>query len=61
MRTGCEGLENLFEIMKCPARCKVALANYQFEGKVENWWETVKPREGEDTITCERLKEMMDN
>jgi len=25
-------LENLFEIMECPDRYKVALATYQFEG-----------------------------
>jgi len=28
-------LENLFEIMECLERCKVALASYQFEGKAE--------------------------
>jgi len=54
-------MENLFEIMKCPARYKVALATYQFEGEVEYWWGTVKPREGENPITWDRLKEMMDN
>ena len=54
-------MENLFEIMKCLARFKVALATYQFEGEVEYWWGTVKPREGENPITWDRLKEMMDN
>ena len=54
-------MENLFEIMKCLARFKVALAIYQFEGEVEYWWGTVKPREGENPITWDRLKEMMDN
>jgi len=39
----------------------VALATYQFEGEVEYWWGTVKPREGENPITWDRLKEMMDN
>ena len=38
-------LENLFEIMEFPTRYKVALATYQFEGEVEYWWVTVKPRE----------------
>ena len=28
-------LENLFEIMKCPERFRVALATYQFEGEVK--------------------------
>jgi len=28
-------VENLFEIMDCPTRFKVALATYQFEGKDE--------------------------
>ena len=44
-------LENLFEIMECPDCYKVALATYQFEGEVEYWWGTVKPREGEDPTT----------
>jgi len=54
-------LKNLFEIIECPARYKVALVTYQFEAEVKYWWETVKPREGEDPITCERLKKMIDN
>ena len=54
-------MENLFEIMECPNRYKVALATYQLEGEVEYWWGTVKSREGEDPITWERLKELMDN
>jgi len=54
-------MENQFEIMEYPARFKVALATYQFEAEVEYWWGTVKPREGEDPITWDRLKEMMDN
>ena len=37
-------LENLFEIMECPDRFKVALTTYQFEGEAEFWWGTVKPR-----------------
>ena len=28
-------MKNLFEIMECPVRYKVALATYQFEGEVE--------------------------
>jgi len=54
-------LKNLFEIMECPNRYKVALATYQFEGEVKYWWGIVKPREGADPLTWERLKEMMDN
>jgi len=54
-------IENLFEIMEYPARFKVALATYQFEGEVEYWWGTVKPRVGENPMTWDRLKEMMDN
>jgi len=54
-------MENLFGIMECPARFKVALATYQFEGEVEYWWGTVKPRAGENPMTWDRLKEMMDN
>jgi len=54
-------LENLSKIMECPDRYKVALATYQFEGEVEYWWGTVKPRGREDPITWERLKELMDN
>ena len=54
-------MENLFEIMECPARFKVALATYKFEGEVEYWWGTVKPRVGENPMTWDRLKEMMDN
>jgi len=34
-------MENLFEIMECPARYKVALATYQFKGEVKYWWGTV--------------------
>jgi len=30
-------LENLFEIMECPDRYKMALATYQFESEVEYW------------------------
>jgi len=47
--------------MECPARFKVALATYQFEREVEYWWGIVKPSEGEDPITWDRLKDMMDN
>jgi len=54
-------MENLFEIMECPARFKVALATYRFEGEVEYWWGTVKPRADENPMTWDRLKEMMDN
>ena len=54
-------MENLFEIMECLAQFKVALATYQFEGEVEYWWGTVKPRAGENPMTWDRLKEMMDN
>jgi len=36
-------LENLFEIVDCPDRLKVALTTYQFEGDAKYWWETVKP------------------
>jgi len=42
-------LENLFKIMECPDRFKVALATYQFEGEVEFWWGMVKPR-GEEAL-----------
>ena len=38
----------------------MALATYQFEGEFEYWWGTVKPRGGENPITWERLKELMD-
>jgi len=54
-------MENLFEIMECPTRYKVALATYQFDREAEYWLGTIKPREGEDPITWDRLKEMMDN
>ena len=54
-------LENLFEIMECPDRYKVALTTYQFEGEAEYWWGTVKPRRGEDPMTWERLIELLDN
>jgi len=47
--------------MECPDRYKVALVTYQFDGEVEYWWGIVKPREGEDPTTWERLKELMDN
>jgi len=53
-------LENLFEIMDCPARFNVALATYQFEKVVEFWWGIVKPRGDEPPPTWERLKELMD-
>jgi len=53
-------LENLFEIMDCPARFKVALATYQFEKEAVFWWETIKPRGDEPPITWERLKGPMD-
>ena len=44
-------MENLFDILECPTRFKVALTTYQFEGEAEYWWETVKPRRGEDPMT----------
>ena len=53
-------LENLFEIMECPDRFKVALATYQLEGEAEFWLETIKPRGEEAPITWEQLREMMD-
>ena len=53
-------LENLFKIMECPDRFKVALATYKFEGKAEYWWETVKPRREEAPMAWERLRELMD-
>jgi len=46
--------------MECLERYKVALALYQFEGDVEYWWGTVKPRREEDPLTWTRLKELMD-
>ena len=54
-------LENLFEIMECLDRFKVAFATYQFEGEAEHWWGTVKPRGEDDLMTWERMKELMDN
>ena len=53
-------MENLFEIMDCPNRYKVALITYQFVGEAEFWWETVKPRVGEDPMTWARLLELLD-
>ena len=53
-------LENLFEIMECPYRYKVALATYQLEGETECWWGTIKPREGENLMTWTQLKKLMD-
>jgi len=44
-------LENLFDIMECPDRYKVALTTYEFEGEAEYWWGTVKPKRGEDPMT----------
>ena len=32
-------MENLFDIMDCPARFKVALATYQLQREVEFLWE----------------------
>jgi len=53
-------LENLFDIMECPDRYKVALTTYQFEGEAEYWGGTVKPRRGEDPMTWEKLIELLD-
>ena len=36
-------VRNLIEIMECPARCKVALATFQFERETEFWWGTGGP------------------
>jgi len=47
--------------MECPDRYKVALTTYQFEGEAEYWWGTMKPREGEDPMTWDRLVELLDN
>jgi len=47
--------------MECSDRFKVALTTYQFEGEAEFWWGTVKPREGEDPITWDRLVKLLDN
>jgi len=44
-------LENLFDIMECPDRFKIALTTYQFEGEAEYWWRMVKPRGGENPMT----------
>jgi len=44
-------LENLFEIMDCPTRFKLALTTYQLKGGAEYLWETVKPRGDEPPIT----------
>jgi len=44
-------LENLFEIMDCLARFKVALATYQLEREAKFWCGTVKLREDEPPIT----------
>jgi len=52
-------LENLFELMECPDRYKVALATYQFEEEAEYWWGTIKPRNGENPMTWTRLRELM--
>jgi len=53
-------MENLFEIMECPERFKVALATYQFEGEAEYWWETVKPQGEEEPLTWDRLKALLE-
>ena len=53
-------LENLFDIMECPDQYKVALMTYQFEGEAEYWWGTVKPRRGEDSVSWEKLMELLD-
>ena len=47
--------------MECPNRYEVALATYQFEGEAKYWWETVKPRGGENPMTWERFIELLDN
>ena len=47
--------------MECPNRYKVALTTYQFEGEAEYWWETVKPRGEENSMTWERLIELLDS
>jgi len=47
--------------MECPNRFKVALTTYQFEGEAEFWWGTVKPTEGEDPITWDRMVELLDS
>ena len=52
-------LKNLFEIMECPKRFKVALATYQFEGEAEYWCGIVKPRGEDDPMTYDKLKELM--
>jgi len=54
-------LENLFNIMECPDRYKVALTTSQFEGEAEYWWRTVKPRGEENPMNWERLIELLDN
>ena len=46
--------------MDCPARFKVALATYQFEGEYEFWWGTIKPGGYKPPINWERLKQLMD-
>jgi len=47
--------------MECPDRYKVALATYQFEGEVDYWWGTIKPRREGEPMTWERLRELIDN
>ena len=53
-------MENLFEVMDCPEGSKVHLATHQFEKEAEFWWGTVKPRAGEQALTWEQLKTLMD-
>jgi len=54
-------LQNLFDIMECPDRYKVALTTYQFEGEAKYWWGTVKLRGEENPMTWERLIKLLDN
>ena len=53
-------IEGLFEVMECPANHNVMFAAHLFEKDASFWWDTVKPREGEQPLTLEELKGLLD-
>ena len=53
-------IEGLFEVMECPTNYRVRFAAHLFEKDASFWWDTVKPREGEQPLTWEEFKGLLD-
>lgn len=46
--------------MECPANYKVRFGAHLFEKDTSFWWDTVKPKEGEQPLTWAQFKRLLD-